>query len=205
MSQSRGVMAAVNIHQEFLQLQSMLRSESFHRQPIRKCLSLANRLLNLYIGLAAGEVLRINELKLRCMATLFYHQEEDSKDAINVSQLRIMMDLIKTILSKNSQLAADKFTATLLRECRNVNRESLFHALLGGLINDNDFGKVELSTIGSQHIDQITAKINTPLDGAVFKWVICIGHRVNFKGNGLLKWKNQDSQDISKSRKGVQF
>ena len=70
----RGAMAAVNIHQEYLELQAMLRSDTFHRHPIRKCLSLANRLLNLYTGLGAGEILRINELKLRCMATLFYYQ-----------------------------------------------------------------------------------------------------------------------------------
>jgi len=93
-----------------------------------------------------------------------------------------MMDLIISILSKNAQLSSDKFTATLLRECRNINRESLFNALLGGLITDNDFGKIQLGTIASQHIEQITAKITAPNEGAIFKWIICIGHRTNFKG-----------------------
>ena len=70
----RHVQSAVNIHREFLELQSMLRADAFHRHPIRKCLSLANRLLTIYVGLGSSEILRINELKFRCMATLFYHQ-----------------------------------------------------------------------------------------------------------------------------------
>lgn len=86
------------------------------------------------------------------------------------------------MLLQSKGLNEDKFTKTLLRECKNVTRESLFTALLGGLINDPHFGEINFGTISSHHIGQITAKITSPVDGASFKWVVSIGQRLNLKG-----------------------
>ena len=67
-----------------------------------------------------------------------------------------------------------------MRECGQVTRESLFLALLGGLLTDPEMGKISLTTIQTSEIERLSAEIIQTNTG-VMSWVITIGHMETFR------------------------
>jgi len=179
----------VQLHFDFLQLQSHLITEnaSFTSSKFRlvECINLADKLLNLNSGLSSEEILKIEQFKLRSLSSILALQSRDgsNQDFSNEERVRPnhIQDSILRIekISKEEQLKTDSFTTTIIRECKNINRESLLLAFIEKLIKD----EIELSVITSSSTSGISGRIKTPVSGSSFKWVMSIGQQVTMTGS----------------------
>jgi len=136
----------------------------------------ADKLLNLYVGLSSSEILKIQQLKLRALCSLFV-SNQNQNESIKPAHIQELISKIESN-AKLYNLSTDKFTTTIIRECKNVTRHSLLLAFLEKLINE----KFELSVIQSRSTQGISGKIVSPASTSTFKWVVSIGQMVKISG-----------------------
>jgi len=137
--------------------------------------------LNLNYDLSNGEILKIEQFKLRSLSSLLALQSRETNSDI---EFRVrpnhIQDSILRIekIIKTDDLETDGFTTTIIRECKNINRESLLLAFIEKLIKD----EIELSVIISSSTKGISGVIKSPAPGSNFKWVMSIGQSVTVSG-----------------------